>query len=117
MIKLKIQLLILGLIVNPLIFVSYSDNFLFACVSKDDIVKSNLPLPSNTKNDGLICVRCFLSLTIISLKTWLIQIISKNRLALLKSILRQIEKVKNETVLVDGNHEYFNIFELFKSLN
>jgi hypothetical protein len=61
----------------------------------------------------LLCLK----LTIISLKTWLIQIISKNRLALLKSILRQIEKVKNETVLVDGNHEYFNIFELFKSLN
>jgi hypothetical protein len=51
----------------------------------------------------LLCLK----LTIISLKTWLIQIISKNRLALLKSILRQIEKVKNETFLVDGSHDYF----------
>jgi hypothetical protein len=34
---------------SAVILDSYSDNFLLACVSKDDIVESNLPLPSKIK--------------------------------------------------------------------
>ena len=41
---------------SAVILDSYSDNFLFAWVSKDEIVESNFPLPSKIKYFSLFSV-------------------------------------------------------------